>query len=283
MFNIICLKGVAVPQPMRIAEVLPLPPNRTYYCIFAAIRARNLPSNILALFTKLLTDHSIQVVRLTAYQQAENLEIHCLADFTESKAIPESLIRELQAKFKENLVAASWEEIPKTGSLHNSLAHPYTINFLGKEEEIAAFTLTAWKTLFEELWHKFGTGGLAILWHIGNAMGKSVGQQIKKTHPNLTPQQLIEAGLARLQALGWTNIKIAEIDLNKPYITLRATHSLEAEATKTIPNFPSTLIKGLLQGFITTILNKPCKVENTKNTARGDPYNEYIVEPETPT
>jgi len=269
-----------VPQPIRIAEVLPPNPEKTYHSLYINLQAGTLPSNVLAVLTKLLADNNIQIVRLTAYQQAENLHIHCLADFTESQATPTTLLQILQAKLKGNLIAASWEELPKTGLLYNPQAHPYTINFLGKEEEIAAFTLTAWKTFFEELWHKFGTGGLAILWYVGNAMGKFVGQQIRKTHSNLPPQQLIEAGLARLQALGWANLKIAEIDLNKPHITLRATHSLEAEAAKTIPNNPSPLIKGLLQGFITAILNKPCKVENIKNTARGDPYNEYVVEPE---
>ncbi len=270
------LNRVKVTQPLCIADVSLCSKAANFYLVLRP-KASTLEEALLRVIQQ-LAENSYRVLHLTTHRREDLLKVHCLVELSTSKVPFNSFIRQLMDLFKGEIIEVKWEEREAANPCYGSLAFPYVICFLGREEEVAAFSLRGWIAFFRELHSKFGSGGLAILWYVGKAMGEYMARQFKKEFPELSAEQLIALGFARLQSFGWAKLEIATIDLETPYLVLRAYQSLEMRIEEAMQEYAGLLIKGLLEGYMPVILGKLCRVVRSKYRAGKTLYCEYVVE-----
>ena len=81
-----------------------------------------------------------------------------------------------------------------------------------------------------------------------------------------------------LQITGVGKPEIVSFDLATLTAVFRIHGNVECEGRKTSAPY-SRWIKGQLVGFMSALFETPCKAEETKCMAMGDPYCEFVLSP----
>jgi len=199
-------------------------------------------------------------------------------DFTDSQTRPEELLERLRRlPFVKKMTVIP----PVSNSFVVDLSSfPITIG----EERLVIFRESGYKALFEEIRRRIGDeAGSALLYHVGFNIGLGYGQ----SHRNLAemlglskPKEVFETVTVPLaQALGFSLIEVLDMKDEPPYLRARVYRGFECEAMKTRGKPSSFMLRGMLDGILTSLYGVRMNSIELKCIAAGDPYCEYEAKP----
>jgi predicted hydrocarbon binding protein len=132
---------------------------------------------------------------------------------------------------------------------------------------------------------QFGSAGEAFLYYNGLEMGKNaakrhveIGNKIGLTDPTQICRRM---GATIFTATGFGRMEIEKLTLNPPRAIAHVYNSFECQLAPENHKKPySHFIRGMIAGYLTTVLGINMKVEETKCTAKGDPNCTFEAKPE---
>ncbi|MGB9854401.1 MAG: V4R domain-containing protein [Candidatus Bathyarchaeales archaeon] len=122
---------------------------------------------------------------------------------------------------------------------------------------------------------RFGSAGEAFLYYNGLEMGMNAAKdhvEMGKKIGLIDPAQICKRmGATIFTAIGFGKMEIEKLTLNPPYALTHVYNSFECQlAPKTQIKPYSHFIRGIIAGYLTTVLNVKMKVEETECVAKGD-------------
>ena len=122
---------------------------------------------------------------------------------------------------------------------------------------------------------RFGSAGEVFLYYNGLEMGMNaakdhveMGKKIGLTDPTQICRNL---GATMFTAIGFGKMEIEKLTLNPPYALAYVYNSFECQLAPEIQRKPySHFIRGIIAGYLTTVLNVKMKVEEMKCVTKGD-------------
>ena len=132
----------------------------------------------------------------------------------------------------------------------------------------------------KEVWKMFGTGGGAMLYHIGVAVGK----RIYESHESLVAERGVEKLLrfseSIFKAMGFGRMEIRQVDKNLRRAKIIVEDSFECELFKGKNKPASHFLRGILKGWFSGFFGmSSIEITEVKCIAAGDPYCEFIIMP----
>ncbi len=141
-----------------------------------------------------------------------------------------------------------------------------------------------WLNLVQKVREKFGSAGEAFLYHTGLDMGVSGAKEHLKVAEALGlkgPEQIITLlGASIFSTVGLGSMKIEKYTLNQPHLLISVYRSFECEVAPATSKPYSQLIRGIIAGYLTHVLNKKMRVEEVECFAKGDPRCRFECKPE---
>ncbi|RLF03123.1 MAG: hypothetical protein DRJ59_01580 [Thermoprotei archaeon] len=130
--------------------------------------------------------------------------------------------------------------------------------------------------LIKWTWNMFGTGGGAMLYYIGTAIGKRVFEDhFRRASGDIGKLRAINEAL--FKAMGFGTLRIVSLDLRNKYATLRIENNFECELFMGRGESSSNLVRGMLNGWFSSLFKTDVRIIETRCIARGDPYCEFVV------
>ncbi len=131
---------------------------------------------------------------------------------------------------------------------------------------------------------RFGTGGEAFLYYFGFEAGIKYGRSHMEIGLKLglaDPIKIAQLICVHLfNSVGFGKLKIMEIKADPPKAIFRIYDSFECELGLKSGKPYSQLIRGMIAGYLSIFFNRRMKAKEVKCIAKGDPYCEFMVEPE---
>ncbi len=197
-------------------------------------------------------------------------------DFTASNVRPEDLAREFMAlDFVDRVEIIR----PKfKGFIIDDVSFPI---MLGGRRAII-FSEPALRGFLIDFRKKLGTGGEAMLYHIGREVGMERARNINQNAERIGVKDLrdkLEMGMLLLQCLGYAIPEIVEFSEEPPYLKIRLQNSIECELGRGAGKPFSHYVRGMITGYASELLQRDLLAEETRCIAMGDPYCEFEVKP----
>jgi len=164
-------------------------------------------------------------------------------------------------------LAVVMKQLPKVKRLE-IVSLPFTHG----EARFVVFTLEQMNSLFKML-RELGSGGLAIMYHMGFEAGKSMAIRLKGHFR--TNESTLRYILLYLESLGHGTFSIEEYNegRNCRIIAHNLLECIDVRSDR--PN--SQLCRGILAGALSALWNKEIEAIETKCIAMGDPYCEFVI------
>ena len=244
------------------------------------IEALNVPG-ALASIASVFAKYNINIVALNltfSLKKGARGGLFIVADFTDSTITPETIRRELK-----KLEVVSDVEIAKP-EYPNVIADTYHFplcNHAGKRYILLPEDYI--KYLVIGIRRKFGSGGLAFLYHEGSIVGEALVDEYKAWKIK-TLRDALNLLLLRSRTLGRYIGEITYYSYGNPLrrdsIVIRVYNCWECEAARThgVEGPASQFERGIIAGFIQAYTKRRVIVEETKCIAKGDNYCEFKVE-----
>lgn len=197
-------------------------------------------------------------------------------DFTGSDVRPEELAREFMALDfvdKVEIIRPKFE-----GFIADDVSFPV---MLGGRRAII-FSEPALRGFLIDFRKKLGTGGEAMLYHIGREVGMERARNINQNAERIGVKDLrdkLEMGMLLLQCLGYAIPEIVEFSEEPPYLKIRLQNSIECELGRGAGKPFSHYVRGMITGYASELLQRDLLAEETRCIAMGDPYCEFEVKP----
>jgi len=234
----------------------------------------NFPSSSGALrfVSNVLVKANMQVITFNTTCTDNRQYIVFFIDYSKAKYPIEVLIRELKenphilnVKYRVKVVKEKIIDMFATPTFGQG---KYPVLVLGVDEMSG---------VFEKVKEVYGTGGEALLYHIGYALGEIAG---RKYAPEELTEDFIREDLLAFQAYGWGVLEIVKIDLEEPEVIIRLYDLFESAHVRGRKDKPHChFVRGFLAGLLTVFLNTKMIVVELKCIAKGDPYCEFIAKP----
>ncbi len=197
-------------------------------------------------------------------------------DFTGSDIDPENLAEELKAlEFVEKV------EVIKPrfeGFIVDEISFPI---MLGPHRAII-LSEPALKGFLIDFREHLGSGGEAMLYHIGRAVGAERARYVNDLAERIGVRRLedrITIGALLFKSLGYGIPEILELREDLPYLRVRVYHCIECELGEKADHPFSHYVRGILAGYASEILKRDLFAVETRCLAMGDPYCEFEVKP----
>ena len=196
-------------------------------------------------------------------------------DFTGSDVKPEDLAREFMA-----LDFVDRVEIIKPrfeGFIADDVSFPV---MLGGRRAII-LSEPALKGFLIDFRRRLGTGGEAMLYHIGREVGVEGARDINQNAERIGVKDLrdkLEIGML-LQCLGYAIPEMVEFSEEPPYLKIRLQNSIECELGRGAGKPFSHYVRGMITGYTSELFQRDLLAEETRCIATGDPYCEFEVKP----
>jgi len=226
-------------------------PERKIVVVSAELVGRT--DYIVGLATFLL-DHKAEILSciVQAHPDRNLVHVTLFLDMTNSDLSPSRLLAQLRRR--ANVRRIELLDIPLT---HGAA-------------RLAVFTLEDMHRLFEKL-REAGSGGLAIIYHMGYGAGESLAKRLGKYFRD--NRKALEYLLLYYETLGHGKFKL-RIYSEKERCKVVVEELLECMGVKSSePN--SQLFRGILAGFLTELWGVEVEVVETKCIAMGDEYCEF--------
>jgi len=197
-------------------------------------------------------------------------------DFTGSDVKPEDLAREFMALDFVNKVEIIRPKFK--GFIIDDVSFPV---MLGGRRAII-LSGSALKGILIEFRKRLGTGGEAMLYHIGREVGVEGARDINQNAERIGVKDLrdkLEIGMLLLQCLGYAIPEMVEFSEEPPYLKIRLQNSIECELGRGAGKPFSHYVRGMITGYTSELLQRDLLAEETRCIATGDPYCEFEVKP----
>jgi len=136
--------------------------------------------------------------------------------------------------------------------------------------------------IFVSFRRHLGSGGAAMLYHLGLEAGRSRGRHAMEMARRVGIRSLdraLELVAKALKALGYGIIEILEFQEEPPIIRMRIYQSIECELGRGVGQPFSQYVRGIIAGMISEILQREMTAKEVKCIAKGDSYCEFELKP----
>jgi len=241
--------------------------SRRLYCLIAEVVSR---PGVLASVTSLIADRGLDIAYCStrAARAGDKGVIHLFIDFTDTRIRPETLAGELEA-----LKAVKRVEVirPTVEGFISNGGFPLIIG------PVRAVLLdeAALKGLLIEFRKRLGTGGEAMLYHLGVEIGRERWRYILRQAEGIGVGEESDRLLIMTEifkSMGYGIPEIVERNDKLPYIAVRVWRNIECELAGRVGHPYSHFIRGLLAGLIGLLYDVDMRARETKCIAAGDPY-----------
>lgn len=123
------------------------------------------------------------------------------------------------------------------------------------------------------------SGFAAVMYESGKKTGKRHTKYFKDKFGLETREDLIEALIQGVKAIGWASVTVQEIDSEQLSATLIAKENFEAIAQNKKPYKACHFSRGFIAGYFGTVFGKPVDVTEIKCFAAGDEHCEFKIKP----
>jgi predicted hydrocarbon binding protein len=226
---------------------------------------------------KIFDKCGIVLITITSHQKDLVAYDFIIVDLTGKKHMVKELKKEIKKKFGKRLLLFECTNTGIPGFIYNMRGFPLIFNFNDSYLPMAAMSTTVWRSLFEGLMKRFGSGGSVILWFMGNDAGEGKARSLQNLKGNLSNAERIKIALARLQSFGWGKFELIECDDQGKRVVIRVHDNFEDIVTKDIEGYQNSFIRGFLVGFVCTLFNRACRGIETKCINKGDPFCEFLI------
>ncbi len=233
---------------------------------------------VLENMTDIITRGGVDITYLTLgpVRRGEKGGVVLFLDFTNATIEPEKLADELKAlEFIERVEVTKprWE-----GFIADETSFPV---MLGPHRAVILCE-PALRGLLIEFRRRLGSGGEAMLYHIGREMGAEMTRHILRSEEELGDISLrgkFALGGVLLRTLGYGIPEEVEFREDPPYLKVRIYNCIECELSGSANRSFSHFIRGIIAGYASRLFNREMFAEETRCLAMGDPYCEFEVKP----
>jgi len=231
--------------------------------------------------TDILTRHGIDITYLSLrpMRRGERGSIVLFLDFTEADVEPEELAEELETlEFVEEaeVIRPRFEGLIADETSFPIMLGPHRAIILSEP------TLRGFLIKFRE---HLGSGGEAMLYHIGREVGAERGKHINMEAEKMGVKRLRDRfamGEILFKSLGYGIPQIMEFSEDPPRFKMRVHHCIECELGQSAGRPFSHYVRGVIAGYASEIFNRDMQARETRCIAMGDPYCEFEVKPREP-
>ena len=226
----------------------------------------------------MLAERNLDVIYCTAITAEDKRGgIIFLVDFTDSDAMPQSVAEELKAlDFVEDVTII---EPVVDGFLIDDATFPI---MLGRRRALILDDGML-RGIFISFRERLGSGGEAMLYHLGLEAGRSRGRHAAMLAQKVGIKSLdrgLETVAKALKALGYGIIEFIELQENPPRARVRIYNSIECELGRGAGHPFSQYIRGLITGIASEFFRREMTAREVKCIAMGDPYCEFELKPQ---
>jgi len=259
--------------PFQVQRLLYRQGRRLYGIIVEAFSK----PGVLALISSMLAERDLDIIYCTAIAAEDKRGgIIFLIDFTDSDAMPQSVAEELKSlEFVEDVAII---EPIVDGFLIDDATFPI---MLGRRRALILDDGML-RGIFISFRERLGSGGEAMLYHLGLEAGRSRGRHAAMLAQRVGIKSLdkgLETVAKALKALGYGIIKFIEFQENPPRARVRIYNSIECELGRGAGHPFSQYIRGLITGIMSEFFKREMTAREVKCIAMGDPYCEFELKP----
>jgi len=259
--------------PFQVQRLLYRQGRRLYGIIVEAFSK----PGVLALISSMLAERNLDIIYCTAIAAEDKRGgIIFLVDFTDSDAMPQSVAEELKSlEFVEDVTII---EPIVDGFLIDDATFPI---MLGRRRALILDDGML-RGIFISFRERLGSGGEAMLYHLGLEAGRSRGRHAAMLAQRVGIKSLdkgLETVAKALKALGYGIIEFIELQENPPRARVRIYNSIECELGRGAGHPFSQYIRGLITGIASEFFKREMTAREVKCIAMGDPYCEFELKP----
>ncbi len=259
--------------PFQVQRLLYRQGRRLYGIIVEAFSK----PGVLASISSMLAERDLDIIYCTAIAAEDKRGgIIFLVDFTDSDAMPQSIAEELKSlEFVEDVTII---EPIVNGFLIDDATFPI---MLGRRRALILDDGML-QGIFISFREHLGSGGEAMLYHLGLEAGRSRGRHAAMLAQRVGIKSLdkgLETVAKALKALGYGIIEFIELQENPPRARVRIYNSIECELGRGAGHPFSQYIRGLINGIMSEFFKREMTAREVKCIAMGDPYCEFELKP----
>jgi len=234
---------------------------------------------VIAAVSTLIAERGLDITYFSSagsYKLGEPGEIIFFIDFTDSDVKPETLAMELKALdvvTRVELIRPRYE-----GFIADTASFPIR---MGRRRAII-LSESALRGLLIEFRRRLGSGGEAMLYHIGREVGAERARNICEMTERIGATGLrdkFDIGVSLLQCMGYGIPEILELRMDPPYLRERLHRCIECELGRGSNRPFSHFVRGIIAGYASELFKINMIAEETRCIAIGDPYCEFEVKP----
>ena len=263
----------------EIGRFLLLPDRKLYGVL---VTAENKPG-VLGEISAIPASHNANIIYLAFSAPSPTQKTAtglAFLDLTNADVSPEDIAKE--AKKSKSITEIKIIYPPLEGFIADTLSNPLLLN----GDRTIVMRLQGYKGIIADIRKHFGTAGEAFLYYVGFDSGV----EYAKSHLEMATKlglteptkifKLISATL--FTCVGYGKMKVLRLTTKPPKAFIRIYNSFECELGIGTGKPFSHLVRGMIAGTLTTLLNTKMKATETKCIARRDPYCEFKIKPERP-
>jgi len=229
---------------------------------------------ILKNIISLLEDHGVEPLSCNVSRIGEYCTIIIFADFTNAKASPDEVKRNLEKIKGIERVESISERVH--GLMFDELSFPITTN-MGKARALILLVDTLSNAL-KRIKSEWSTGAEAFLYYLGYDLGYESARTFRQKIV-YRREEVLEV-LKVIQALGWGKIEDLTVEFESKRGSLKVYDLFESKTS--VGEFATPkchMFRGFLAGFLSQLLETNIRVFEIRCIAKGDPYCEFVFEP----
>jgi len=250
-------------------------PCRKLYGVL--VEAENMPG-VLSELSAVPAKHNVNIIYVAFSASSSTKKAAkglAFLDLTNSDVSPEELADEVE---KIKSVKGVKIIYPATeGFIADSFSNHLSVS----GDRAIIIRLQGYKGMLKDIREHFGTAGEAFLYYMGFNSGvefgkshREIGKRVGLTDPAKV-FLLISASL--FNCVGFGKIEILKLTVRPPRARIRVYNSFECELGIGKGEPFSHLIRGVISGVLTELLDAEMQATETKCIAKGDPYCEFSV------
>jgi predicted hydrocarbon binding protein len=233
---------------------------------------------LLASLTSLISERGLDISYCSttkAAREGERGRILLFVDFTDSLFTPHSIAKELESLDSIDRVRVIE---PKVEGFIADASFPLIIG----SARAVLLDESALKGLLLKFRERLGTGGEAMLYHIGLEVGRERWRYILRMAEEIGAGRFsdkVSIAADVFRSMGYGVMEIRELKEESPYANFEVWDCIECQLGKPSRRFFSQFVRGLLAGLTSIIYGRDMYAKETMCIAVGDPYCEFEIEP----
>jgi predicted hydrocarbon binding protein len=238
------------------------------------VRVANKPG-VLWRVSKVFSDFNVNILGAaipTLTPEVGETMLFFITDFTGSGASPGGILSELRKLDVVLNASIAVEEVE--GGIFDTAHFPLTVH----DVRCILLTEPALKGMVETLRREMGSGGAAILFHIGSFMGSEVAKYYIEKYGIKDLVKVFTLMKYLIVAWGWGVVMDVRVDVEKVRVELSVRGLWECSLYSGLTDSQSHFFRGFLAGFSSVMFNTSMGAVEVKCIAKGDECCRFIVE-----